>query len=111
MVLLAAFGVRARGRFSTAPALRLRYRVLVGLVAANGVIGIVQYLLKVPDVMVPFHVLGAVLITAVGAALSCAARDRGPAPPPAPSNAAQPGVAAQAGSGGPANPRSSGAPA
>lgn len=80
VLLLVIFGVRARWCFPSTPTLWRRYRVLAGLVVANGVLGVVQYLLKVPDVLVPFHVLGAVLITAGSASLWCAARDRGAAP-------------------------------
>jgi heme a synthase len=78
VVVLSTIGVRARSCLRTTAAFRLRYQSLVGLVIANGVLGIAQYLLKVPDVMVPFHVLGAALITAGSASLWCSARDRGP---------------------------------
>jgi heme a synthase len=79
VVLLLAIGVRAHSCLRATPAFWRRYRILVGLVIANGLMGIAQYLLKVPDVLVPFHVLGAALITAGSASLWCSARDRGPA--------------------------------
>jgi len=80
LLLLAAIGGLIRGQLPEHRTLRIRYWALIGLVIANGSLGIVQYLLKVPDVMVPLHILGAVLVTAGGASLWCAARDRGPAP-------------------------------
>jgi len=55
-----------------------RYLVLLGVVLAQGLIGLVQFLTNVPPVLVSFHVLGAMLVIAATAALWCAIRDRGP---------------------------------
>jgi cytochrome c oxidase assembly protein subunit 15 len=57
-----------------------RYWVLVALVLAQGALGITQYALGVPDVLVSFHVLGAVLVIVALAALWCAARVRAGTP-------------------------------
>lgn len=80
VLVLSGIGVLIRTQLSENRVLRARYRALVAVVLANGAIGITQYLLKVPETMVPFHVLGAVLVTAGGASMWCAARDRGPRP-------------------------------
>jgi cytochrome c oxidase assembly protein subunit 15 len=60
-----------------------RYWVLVGLILAQGALGITQYELGVPDVLVSFHVLGAAVSIAAMAALWAASRERGPLPAPA----------------------------
>ncbi|HEX4703990.1 MAG TPA: COX15/CtaA family protein [Pseudonocardiaceae bacterium] len=77
--LLAAFGfaLRITGGFRR---LWLRYWILTGLLVAQAALGITQYWLGVPDVMVIFHVLGATLVVAALAALWCESRDRGPRP-------------------------------
>lgn len=62
------------------PRLWRRYWVFVGVVLAQGVLGLVQYWLGVPDVLVILHVLGATLVVAAMAALWCESRDRGPRP-------------------------------
>ena len=63
----------------TAPVRRFRnrYAVLWGVAVAQGALGSVQYLLGVPEALVSFHVLGAVLVVTTTAALWCSARDRG----------------------------------
>jgi cytochrome c oxidase assembly protein subunit 15 len=59
-----------------------RYMVLVGVVLAQGTLGVVQYLTGVPEVLVSLHVLGAVSVVVAMAALwtSCRARDHLPPP-------------------------------
>ena len=53
-----------------APALLWRrYRALLVVVLAQGVLGGVQYALGVPEVLVSLHVLGAALVTVAAAAL------------------------------------------
>jgi cytochrome c oxidase assembly protein subunit 15 len=49
--------------------LRRRYAALVAIVLAQGVLGGVQYLLGVPELLVALHVLGAGLVTVAAAAL------------------------------------------
>jgi cytochrome c oxidase assembly protein subunit 15 len=56
------------------------YWWLVAATLAQGALGITQYFLGVPDVLVSLHVLGSMLVTAAMAWLWCASRDRGPAP-------------------------------
>jgi cytochrome c oxidase assembly protein subunit 15 len=51
------------------PALKRRYWVLVAVVAAQGVLGGIQYALGVPEVLVALHVLGAAAVTAAAAAV------------------------------------------
>jgi cytochrome c oxidase assembly protein subunit 15 len=53
------------------------YRLLLGAVLAQGVLGVVQYRLGVPEILVSLHVLGACLVTAAAAGLWTATR---PAP-------------------------------
>jgi cytochrome c oxidase assembly protein subunit 15 len=77
--LLTAFGFAARIAGGH-PAMWRRYWLLVAAVLAQGVLGVVQYWLGVPDVLVICHVLGATLVVAAMAALWCASRDRGPRP-------------------------------
>jgi cytochrome c oxidase assembly protein subunit 15 len=57
-----------------------RHWILVGLILAQGALGITQYELGVPDVLVSFHVLGAAVSIAAMAALWAASRERGPLP-------------------------------
>jgi cytochrome c oxidase assembly protein subunit 15 len=59
-----------------------RYWVLVGLILAQGALGITQYELGVPDVLVSFHVLGAATCIAAMAGLWAASRERDPLPNP-----------------------------
>ncbi|GEL16651.1 cytochrome-c oxidase [Pseudonocardia asaccharolytica DSM 44247 = NBRC 16224] len=65
------------------PTLRRRYRVLVAVVVAQGVLGGVQYALGVPEVLVALHVLGAAVVTAAAAALWAGTAQR-PVRPAAP---------------------------
>lgn len=59
-----------------APAVLRRLRVLVLLVAAQGLLGAVQFATGVPAVLVAFHVAGAAACTAATAALWAAMRER-----------------------------------
>lgn len=73
--LLVAFAVslvavRAR------PLLRRRMSILVGVTLAQGVLGIVQYQLGVPELLVVLHVSGAVLLVAAAARMLFATRTR-----------------------------------
>ena len=86
--LLAGLGFALRAVAAPA-ALQRRYAVLVAVVAAQGVLGGVQYALGVPEALVSLHVLGAALVTVAAAALWAATTRRAPAdlqaaPPPAP---------------------------
>ena len=56
-----------------------RYRALVAVVLAQGVLGAVQYALGVPEVLVSLHVLGAALVTVAAAALWAGTVERPPA--------------------------------
>ncbi|MQA07637.1 MAG: heme A synthase [Pseudonocardiaceae bacterium] len=79
LALLVLVGLIARtGR--DAPRFWRRYGVLWAAVLAQGALGITQYLLGVPEILVTLHVLGAELTTVAAASLWCAARDRGPLP-------------------------------
>lgn len=75
--LMTAFGFAARIAGGH-PAMWRRYWLLVAAVLAQGVLGMVQYWLGVPDILVICHVLGATLVVAAMAALWCSSRDRGP---------------------------------
>ncbi|HEX3648671.1 MAG TPA: COX15/CtaA family protein [Pseudonocardiaceae bacterium] len=77
--MLAALGFALRIAGGT-PAIWRRYWILVGTVLAQGALGLIQYFLGVPDLLVILHVLGATLVVAALAALWCASRDRGPHP-------------------------------
>jgi heme a synthase len=77
MIVAFGFAVRITGGHA---ALWRRYWLLVSAVLAQAVLGITQYLLGVPDVLVVLHVLGSTLVVAAMAALWCASRDRGPLP-------------------------------
>jgi cytochrome c oxidase assembly protein subunit 15 len=72
-----AFGFALRITGGT-PALWRRYWTFVAAVLAQGVLGLVQYFLGVPSVLVILHVFGATLVVAALASLWCASRDRGP---------------------------------
>jgi cytochrome c oxidase assembly protein subunit 15 len=67
------FALRVTG---TARRVWRRYWALVVLVIAQGALGITQYALGVPDVLVSFHVLGAVLVTVALARVWCVTRER-----------------------------------
>ncbi len=62
------------------PRLWRRYWILVGVIVAQGALGITQYELGVPDALVSFHVLGAALSIAAMAFLWCGSRERDPLP-------------------------------
>lgn len=93
--MLVAFGFALRITGGTPPLWR-RYWLFVAAVLAQGALGMVQYFLGVPDVLVILHVLGSTLVVAALASLWCASRDRGarrtvePASTPAPTPAAAP---------------------
>jgi cytochrome c oxidase assembly protein subunit 15 len=57
-----------------------RYLVLLGVVAAQGVLGGIQYVLGVPEVLVALHVLGAAAVTIAAAALWAGLTERRAAP-------------------------------
>jgi heme a synthase len=56
----------------------LHYTTVWVIALAQGVLGVVQYRLGIPEALVSLHVLGSMLIIVATAALWCAARDRGP---------------------------------
>ena len=60
------------------PKLWRRYWVLVGVILAQGALGITQYELGVPDVLVSLHVLGSAVAIAAMAGLWGASRERDP---------------------------------
>lgn len=81
LVVLTVFGlVLLRG--NTSRRLWWRYAVVWAVALAQGVLGIVQYALGVPEALVSFHVLGSALVIIATAALWCATRDRGVAVSP-----------------------------
>ena len=80
--LLAGLGFALRAVAAPA-ALQRHYAVLVAVVAAQGVLGGVQYTLGVPEALVSLHVLGAALVTVAAAALWAATARRAPADPQA----------------------------
>ena len=90
--LLVGLGFALRAVAAPA-ALWRRYVVLVAVVAAQGVLGGVQYALGVPEVLVSLHVLGAALVTVAAAALWAATTRRPPVPPPATAPTDRPALA------------------
>ncbi|MBO0841524.1 MAG: heme A synthase, partial [Sciscionella sp.] len=76
---VAAFGFALRITGASKPLWR-RYFWLVGLVVAQGALGITQYFLGVPEVLVSLHVLGAICVVIATATLWAASRDRGERP-------------------------------
>ncbi|MFC6012364.1 COX15/CtaA family protein [Nocardia lasii] len=68
-----AFGLFAVG---ITPAIRRRLFVLLGLVVAQGLVGVVQYFTDVPAALVAIHVGGAAACTAATAALWASLRTR-----------------------------------
>jgi len=73
--LLVAFGVALIA--VKAPAdLRRRMWVLVAVTAGQGLIGVIQYTLGVPEALVVLHVLGAVLLVGAAARMVFATRSR-----------------------------------
>lgn len=85
LLVAAGFALRATGCSRRA---WRAYHLLAIAVVAQGALGMVQYFLGVPDVLVALHELGSFLVTAAMAWFWCAVRDRGPVP-------AVPGTAAQ----------------
>jgi cytochrome c oxidase assembly protein subunit 15 len=77
MLVALGFALRITGG---APELWRRYWFLAVAVLAQGTLGMVQYFLGVPDVLVCLHVLGSAIVVIAMATLWCAARDRGPLP-------------------------------
>lgn len=75
MMVALGFALRITGG---TPAIWRRYWIFVVTVLAQGALGLIQYFLGVPDVLVILHVLGATLVVAAMAALWCASRERGP---------------------------------
>ncbi len=53
--------------------------LLVGVTAAQGLIGLVQYATGVPEALVVAHVLGATLLVGTAATVALATRERPPA--------------------------------
>jgi cytochrome c oxidase assembly protein subunit 15 len=86
---LFALGFGMRIKDATAVQWR-RYWTLVGVVLAQGLVGLVQYWTGVPDILVLVHVLGATLVLVAAASLWTASRDRGPAPEAVPAEPAEP---------------------
>jgi heme a synthase len=87
--LLVGLGFALRAVAAPARVLR-RYAVLVAVVAAQGLLGGIQYALGVPEVLVSLHVLGAALVTVAAAALWAGLSER---PPPATGVAREPVLA------------------
>ncbi|NUT49747.1 MAG: heme A synthase [Saccharothrix sp.] len=70
--MLIALGFALRGH----PVPRRPYSVLVGVVLAQGALGMVQYWTGVPEVLVSLHVLGAGAVVVATAALWVSTRER-----------------------------------
>lgn len=79
VLLLAVFGVWLRGTRPTKGLLRA-YVVACVVVLAQGTIGLVQYWMGVPEILVVFHVLGATLLIIASGLLWSESRYRGPVP-------------------------------
>ncbi|TVT18976.1 COX15/CtaA family protein [Amycolatopsis acidiphila] len=79
LIVLAVFGLTLL-RTGAPQRLWRRYGVVWLVAVAQGVLGVVQYALGVPEALVSLHVLGSALVIVATAALWCGARDRG-APP------------------------------
>jgi cytochrome c oxidase assembly protein subunit 15 len=77
---LVALGVVMRMAQTADSLLWRRYWTLLGVVAAQGTLGFVQYWAGVPEVLVSLHVLGAASVVIAMAAFWVAGRDRGPRP-------------------------------
>lgn len=73
-VVVAVFALQAPRR------LRISVSMLVGLTVAQGALGLTQYALNVPEVLVMFHVFGAVVLVVAAAVVTMATRVREPAP-------------------------------
>lgn len=80
-----SFALLVAAHITEAPAaIRRALLVLLGLELAQGVIGVVQYALAVPPVLVGLHVLGAALTWIATLHVVFVMRERGPAEGPAP---------------------------
>lgn len=75
LVVLAAFGLTML-RTGASKRLWRRYGAVWLVALAQGVLGVVQYALGVPEALVSLHVLGSALVIVATAALWCGARDR-----------------------------------
>lgn len=75
--LLVGLGFALRA-VAAPPAVERRFRVLVVVVLAQGLLGGAQYALGVPEVLVVLHVLGAGLVTAAAANVWFGTVERGP---------------------------------
>ncbi len=75
LALVVGLGFGLVATHAAAPVMR-RLRVLVVLVAAQGLLGAVQFATGVPEVLVAFHVAGAAACTAATAALWAALHER-----------------------------------
>jgi heme a synthase len=84
--LLVGLGFALRAVAAPSRVLR-RYGVLMAVVAAQGLLGAVQYALGVPEILVSLHVLGAALVTVAAAALWASLTERPAVPVPAPARA------------------------
>ena len=73
LVVGLTFGLYAVG---TSAAVKIRLKVLLGLILAQSLIGVVQYFTDVPEVLVIMHVAGAGLCTAATAAVWAAGQTR-----------------------------------
>lgn len=78
LLVLAVFGLQLL-RVGAPKGVWQRYAWVWAVALAQGVLGIVQYALGVPEAMVSFHVLGSALVIVVTATLWTGTRDRGPA--------------------------------
>jgi cytochrome c oxidase assembly protein subunit 15 len=76
LVVLAVFGLTLL-RANASKRLWRRYGAVWLVTVAQGVLGVVQYALGVPEALVSLHVLGSALVIVATAALWCGARDRG----------------------------------
>jgi heme a synthase len=74
MLVIAGFWLRTQ---RPDRALWRRYFVLLGVVLAQGTIGLVQFWTGVPELLVCLHVLGAMCVIVATAALWCGVRDTG----------------------------------
>ncbi len=79
--LLLAVGILLRVGGSSRP-LRVRYAILVAVTLGQGTLGFVQYWTGVPEVLVSFHVLGAMLVVIATATLWRGARIGAPVDDP-----------------------------
>jgi heme a synthase len=87
--MLVALGFTLRA-IQAPPVLQRRFGLLVATVVAQGVLGITQYALGVPEALVSLHVLGAALVTVGAAALWAGTTERphGATPDPSPAELA-----------------------